>query len=66
MSAPAPAKTSDNWDVVVPLGIIGIVLMMVLPVPAALLDILLSFSVALAVGVFLTALFIEEALEFRS
>ena len=66
MSAPAPAKTSDRWDVVVPLGIIGIVLMMVLPVPAPLLDILLSFSVALAVGVFLTALFIEEALEFSA
>ncbi len=66
MSAQAPARTSDRWDMVVPLGIIGVVLMMVLPVPAPLLDVLLSFSVALAVGVFLTALFIEEALEFSA
>ena len=61
-----PVKPVSRWDVVVPLGIIGTVLMMVLPVPAALLDVLLSFSVALAVGIFLTALFIEEALEFSA
>ena len=57
---------SHKWDVVVPLGIIGVVLMMVLPLPPQLLDLLLAFSLALAVGVFLTALFIEEALEFSA
>jgi flagellar biosynthesis protein FlhA len=51
---------------VVPFGIIGVVLMMVLPLPPQLLDLLLAFSLALAVGVFLTALFIEEALEFSA
>ena len=40
--------------------------MMVLPLPAVLLDVLLAFSLALAIGVFLTALFIEEALEFSA
>jgi flagellar biosynthesis protein FlhA len=40
--------------------------MMVLPLPAPLLDGLLACSVALSVGVFLTALFIEEALEFSA
>src|SRR5579883_2050892 len=40
--------------------------MMVLPLPPQLLDLLLAFSLALAVGVFLTALFIEEALEFSA
>ncbi len=62
----ATDETGSHWDVVVPLGIIGIVLMMVLPMPAVLLDVLLAFSVALAVGIFLTALFIEEALEFSA
>jgi len=61
-----PAGTERRWDAIVPLGIIGIVLMMVLPLPAALLDVLLAFSLALAIGVFLTALFIEEALEFSA
>jgi flagellar biosynthesis protein FlhA len=59
-------KKGTKADVIVPLGIIGIILMMVLPVPAMLLDILLSVSIALAIGVFLTALFIEEALEFSA
>jgi flagellar biosynthesis protein FlhA len=53
-------------DVAVPLGIIGVVLMMVLPLPPALLDLLLAFSMALAIGIFLTALFIKEALEFSA
>jgi flagellar biosynthesis protein FlhA len=57
---------SRAGDFIVPLGIIGIVLMMVLPLPAVLLDLLLSCSMALAIGVFLTALFIESALEFSA
>jgi len=57
------ARTSDF---IVPLGIIGIILMMVLPLPAVLLDLLLACSMALAIGVFLTALFIETALEFSA
>jgi flagellar biosynthesis protein FlhA len=40
--------------------------MMVLPIPAVLLDVLLAGSVALAVGVFLTALFIRDVLEFSA
>jgi len=64
--AAAISTPSRGSDIIIPLGIIGIVLMMVLPIPAMLLDILLSFSQALAIGVFLTALFIEEALEFSA
>ncbi len=66
MSAQAVAEPSRRSDVLVPLGILGIVLMMVLPLPAPLLDALLACSIALAIGVFLTALFIEEALEFSA
>ncbi len=67
MSADTIAREpGSRWDVVVPLGVIGIVLMMVLPLPAPLLDVLLAFSMALAIGIFLTALFIEEALEFSA
>src|SRR5580704_5607259 len=40
--------------------------MMVLPLPPQLLDLLIALSIALATGVFLTALFIEEALEFSA
>lgn len=53
-------------DVIVPLAIIGIVLMMVMPLPAALLDVLIACSLALGIGIFLTALFIEDVLEFSA
>ena len=62
----AAAPKDRRSDAIIPLGIIGIVLMMVLPLPPALLDLLLAFSMALAIGVFLTALFIREALEFSA
>ncbi len=53
-------------ELLIPLGIIGVVLMMVLPIPAAALDVLLTFSITLAIGIFLTALFVEDALEFSA
>jgi flagellar biosynthesis protein FlhA len=58
--------TPRKNDAIVPLAIIGIILMMVLPLPPELLDVLLSVSMALSIGVFLTALFIENALEFSA
>jgi flagellar biosynthesis protein FlhA len=66
LDAAASPPAEKRADLIVPLGIIGIVLMMVLPLPAPLLDALLACSIALAVGVFLTALFIEDALEFSA
>ena len=67
MSDPSVAKSEIRTsDAIIPLAIIGIVLMMVLPLPAMLLDVLLACSLALGIGVFLTALFIEEALEFSA
>ena len=70
MSAAATPNTAQKperaADLIAPLGIIGVILMMIMPLPAAMLDALLGVSIALAIGVFLTALFIEEALEFSS
>ena len=65
--AVAKSGTSKGvWDAIVPLGIVGIVLMMILPLPPVLLDGLIALSMALSIGVFLTALFIEQALEFSA
>jgi flagellar biosynthesis protein FlhA len=58
------AKAPDG--IAVPLGIISIVLVLVLPIPAFMLDGLLAFSLAIAVGVFLIALFIEQPLEYSA
>jgi flagellar biosynthesis protein FlhA len=60
------SKAGGRAELLVPIGVIAIVLMMVLPLPPALLDVLLALSMALAIGVFLTALFIREALEFSA
>jgi flagellar biosynthesis protein FlhA len=62
VAAALPSKA----DAFVPLAIIGVVLMMVLPIPPGLLDILIALSMALSIGIFLTALFIENALEFSA
>ncbi|MDB4943523.1 MAG: Flagellar biosynthesis protein FlhA [Labilithrix sp.] len=62
----ATAVTPKKADAFVPLAIIGVVLMMVMPVPPVVLDVMISLSMALSIGVFLTALFIENALEFSA
>ncbi len=57
-------ETATLSSIAFPVGIISIVLMMVLPVPPFLLDGLLALSLAIAVGVFLIALFIERPLDY--
>ncbi|MBX3200893.1 MAG: flagellar biosynthesis protein FlhA [Labilithrix sp.] len=60
------AANGKKTDALVPIAIIGIILMMVLPMPAWLLDGMIALSMAISIGVFLTALFIENALEFSA
>jgi len=63
-TASKPNDSGNFAGLAFPIGIISIVLMMVLPVPAFLLDGLLAISLAIAVGVFLIALFIEKPLDY--
>ncbi|KGE17511.1 flagellar biosynthesis protein FlhA [Paenibacillus wynnii] len=51
-------------DLTVLIGIIGIVLMMILPIPAWLLDVLLVINIAIALTIILVAMNTKEALEF--
>jgi len=64
----AAKSPTTHWltDIAVPLGIVTIVLMMVLPIPAMLIDMLLAVSLAVAIGVFLIGLFMEQPLEFSA
>lgn len=61
-------QTRLQWtkELVLPIAIVGIVLMMVLPIPAFLIDLLLAISLATAIGVFLIGLFMQHPLEFSS
>ena len=68
VDATAAKNPPTHWltDLAVPVGIVTIVLMMVLPIPAILIDMLLAISLAVAIGVFLIGLFMEQPLEFSA
>lgn len=51
-------------DLVVLVGVIGIVMMMILPIPTWLLDVLLIVNISLAMIILLIAMNTKEALEF--
>ncbi|HET8596115.1 MAG TPA: flagellar biosynthesis protein FlhA [Intrasporangium sp.] len=48
----------------VPIGIVGIVLLLVVPVPAALLDVLIVCNIVLALVILLTSMFANRPLDF--
>src|SRR6478752_2582022 len=70
-SAPTPSTTTGSQqgfiaELAIPTAIIGIVLMMVLPLPGFLIDVLLATSLAISIGVFLIGLFMEQPLQFSA
>ncbi len=50
----------------VPLVLVGIVLLMVVPLPAALLDLMLATSIAVSVGLLLVSIHLEKPLDLSS
>ena len=63
-------KDARGWlmrgEVFMAVGVIGIVLLLVLPVPAFLIDLLLALSLTAAVLILMTALLIKKPLEFTA
>lgn len=59
-------KRIAGFDVLIPIGILFILVIMVLPVPAMFLDILLTVSITLAVIIMLVSLYILEPLQFST
>ncbi len=55
-----------NRDVMFALGLISIVIMMVVPLPAIFLDLFLTLNIALALVVLLVSIYTKEALEFSA
>jgi flagellar biosynthesis protein FlhA len=53
-------------DVALAMGVIGIVVLLILPVPAFLLDVFLAISITSAVLILMTALMIKRPLEFTA
>ncbi len=55
-----------NNDIVLAIGLVVIVSMMVIPLPAPLLDILLTINISLAVVILLVCLYTQEPLDYSS
>ena len=64
--APAPAGDKSRRDIFFAFGIIAILCIFFLPIPAFLIDLGLAFSIALSVLILLVALWIEKPLEFSA
>ncbi|WP_375163814.1 flagellar biosynthesis protein FlhA [Phenylobacterium sp.] len=68
-SAPS-AKEMWGWiargEVGLALGVVGIVVLLILPVPAFLLDLLLALSITSSVLILMTSLLIKKPLEFTA
>jgi flagellar biosynthesis protein FlhA len=53
-------------DIALALGVIGILVVLILPLPKVLLDLLLTVSITFSVLILLTSLFIEKPLDFSA
>jgi flagellar biosynthesis protein FlhA len=63
---PAIGRALRQSDVLMALGVIAILVVLILPLPPLLLDLLLALSIMFSVLVLLTALFIEKPLDFSA
>ena len=57
---------SKRGDIMMALGVVGILVVLILPMPTWLLDASLAFSITFSVLILMTALFIEKPLEFNT
>src|SRR6188768_587247 len=57
-------RFTSNVDLLVALGLIGILVVMIIPLPTPLLDISLTMSFALSLLILLVAIYTDRALDF--
>lgn len=63
---PALDGVGKNGDVIMTFGVIGILLLMILPTPSILLDLLLAFSISAGVVILFVALHTVKPVEFSA
>lgn len=56
----------DNTDVLAAMGMVGIVVMMIIPLPSELLDILITVNITASVLTLMLAIFAKDPLEFSA
>lgn len=57
-------RLKDNSDVLIAIVIVAIVMMLIVPMPTWLLDILLTFNISFALIILIATMFTKDALEF--
>jgi flagellar biosynthesis protein FlhA len=57
-------RYTKNTDLMVAFGLLAILSVMIIPLPPIMLDLALSFSLALSILILLTSIYINKALEF--
>ena len=60
------AKALSQSDLFLAFGVVGILLIMVIPLPTVLLDLLLSLNITMGIIILLVAMYIEQPLEFSA
>ncbi|MGB3337228.1 MAG: flagellar biosynthesis protein FlhA [Devosia sp.] len=66
---PTPASVFDllrSGDIALAAGVMGLIVILIVPMPAILVDLLLAISIVFSVMILMTALFIQKPLEFSS
>ena len=58
------SQLAKNSDIALAIVVVGILIVMILPIPAALIDILLAMNVALALLILFVSMYITKPLEF--
>ena len=59
-------KIFERSDLVLALGMVGTIVVMVIPVPAFVIDLLLTMSISLGLVILLVSLYVEKPLDFNS
>jgi len=59
-------NTNRMSQLAVPVGVVAIILMMVVPMPTLILDMLLAFNITTALLVVLTSMYVKKPLDFSS
>ena len=60
----AQKTTSSASHLLVPIALLAVVLLMIVPLPPLLLDLLLSVDIGLSVVLLLTAIYVKSPVEF--
>lgn len=59
-------RLTQSPDILMAVGLIGILAIMIIPMPPFLMDLLISFGIATSVIMMVTAVYVKRALEFSS